>query len=91
MNSGQNYRDKNMNATMESNATSGPAGVGENGGTNINVIESIVESFNYQVNDEKRKQKVCVHWLKQACRKGDSCEYLHRWIEDRIPICKFFQ
>ena len=37
---------------------------GENGGTNINVIESIVESFNYQVNDEKRKQKVCVHWLK---------------------------
>ena len=32
-----------------------------------------------------------MHWLKQACRKGDSCEYLHRWIEDRIPICKFFQ
>ena len=76
-----------MNAMMDG-TQGGPV---ENGGTNINVIESIVESFNYQVNDEKRKQKVCVHWLKQACRKGESCEYLHRWIEDRIPICKFFQ
>ena len=57
-----------MNAMEGSGMGGAPV---ENGGTNINVIESIVESFNYQVNDEKRKQKVCVHWLKQACRKGD--------------------
>ena len=27
----------------------------ENSGTNINVVEAIVESLHYQVNDEKRK------------------------------------
>lgn len=58
---------------------------------NINRIEEIVKSMAYNPNAEKIKQKVCVHWLKQACRKGDACEYLHRYEEDRIPICKFFQ
>ena len=52
---GQNY--------MQNNEMQSSTVVGRDG-TNINEIEAIVESFNYQVNDEKRKQKVCVHWLK---------------------------
>ena len=58
---------------------------------NFNDIESFQNSINTQVNWDKVKQKVCVYWLKKVCRKGDTCEYLHRYIEDRIPICKFFQ
>ena len=35
-------------------------------------------------------KQVCYHWLKDKCRKGDSCEYLHQRIEELIPLCRFF-
>lgn len=34
---------------------------------------------------------MCVHWLKKVCRKGEQCEYLHLYVEEKIPICKFFK
>jgi len=51
----------------------------------------MADSLNYTVDEDKRKQKVCVHWLKKSCKKGDDCEYLHVLIQDKVPICKFFQ
>ena len=36
----------------------------ENSGMNINKVEAIIDSITSKVNEEKRKQKVCVHWLK---------------------------
>lgn len=32
-----------------------------------------------------------MHWLKKVCRKGDTCEYLHMYVEEKIPICRFFK
>lgn len=59
--------------------------------TNINELESYVQSFNSKPQENKLKQKVCVHWLKKVCRKGEQCEYLHLYVEEKIPICKFFK
>ncbi len=33
---------------------------------------------------------MCYHWLKDKCRKGDTCEYLHERIEDLIPLCRYY-
>jgi len=57
----------------------------------LNDLETYVSSFNSKPNDSKLKQKVCVHWLKKVCRKGDTCEYLHMYVEEKIPICRFFK
>lgn len=61
------------------------------GATNLNEIESLLDSFISQPNVNKLKQKVCVHWLKKVCRKGDNCEYLHFYVEEKIPVCKFYK
>lgn len=34
-------------------------------------------------------RQVCFHWLKDKCRKGDQCEFLHERIEELIPLCRF--
>jgi len=57
----------------------------------LNELEQVIISFDTTPNVQKLKQKVCVHWLKNVCRKGNSCEYLHRYVEDKIPICRFFK
>jgi cleavage and polyadenylation specificity factor subunit 4 len=43
-----------------------------------------------RVDDTKRKRTVCVHWLKNQCKKNDACEYLHVYQEEKIPPCKYF-
>ena len=48
-------------------------------------------SLNSTVQESKRKQSVCVHWMKDACKKGGKCEFLHVFDEDKLPVCKFFQ
>ena len=71
---------------------SGQPGIGSaRTNTNLNDVEQYLDSFHAKTNDAKRKQKVCVHWLKKVCRKGDGCEYLHCYIEEKIPICRFFK
>ena len=34
---------------------------------------------------------VCKHWLRQLCKKGDDCEFLHEYDMSKMPICFFFQ
>lgn len=34
---------------------------------------------------------VCKHWLRQLCKKGDDCEFLHEYDMSKMPICYFFQ
>eukprot|EP00039_Didymoeca_costata_P009090 m.120349 g.120349 ORF g.120349 m.120349 type:complete len:489 (+) comp14356_c0_seq4:177-1643(+) len=36
------------------------------------------------------KSIVCKHWLKGLCKKGDSCEFLHRYDMRRMPECYFW-
>lgn len=42
------------------------------------------------MDESKTKKTVCVHWLNGQCKKGESCEYLHVYQEDKIPACKYF-
>ena len=78
----------NLQAMGPGAPQSGPQG---KTATNLNELESMVNSITSKPNSAKLKQKVCVHWLKKVCRKGDACEYLHMYIEEKIPICKFFK
>lgn len=56
-----------------------------------NELETHMLSHSYKVSDEKRKQKVCIHWLRNACKKGDKCDFLHKYDMAKMPICKFIQ
>lgn len=33
---------------------------------------------------------VCKHWLRGLCKKGDDCEFLHKYDMERMPECYFF-
>lgn len=56
----------------------------------VNQIMAIVDAQNQRVDESKRKRTVCVHWLNKQCKKGDGCEYLHIYMEDKIPPCKYY-
>ena len=65
----QNSRATNFqgNPPKQNTPNSDPANQSappENVEMNINRIATIVDSITSTVNEEKRKQKVCVHWLK---------------------------
>ena len=34
--------------------------------------------------------KVCKHWLRDLCKKGDQCEFLHEYNLKKMPECHFF-
>ena len=38
----------------------------------------------------KRRTVVCKHWLRGLCKKGDMCDYLHEYDEDKMPVCQFY-
>ena len=38
----------------------------------------------------RKKDTVCKFWVQGRCLKGDKCEYLHEYIEDKVPICSEF-
>lgn len=44
----------------------------------------------YHVDEQKRKKLVCVHWLKSRCTRGDTCDYLHQYDQDKLPICRYY-
>jgi hypothetical protein len=44
----------------------------------------------YAKNPRKKLQSMCTHWLRGLCQKEWSCEYLHRYNMDTMPICSFF-
>eukprot|EP01086_Lenisia_limosa_P012275 TRINITY_DN4027_c0_g1_i1.p1 TRINITY_DN4027_c0_g1~~TRINITY_DN4027_c0_g1_i1.p1 ORF type:complete len:249 (+),score=21.81 TRINITY_DN4027_c0_g1_i1:32-748(+) len=33
---------------------------------------------------------VCKHWLKGLCKNTDDCEFLHQYVQSRMPECYFF-
>ena len=33
---------------------------------------------------------VCKHWLRGLCKKGDDCEFLHKYDMERMPECYFY-
>ena len=33
--------------------------------------------------------EVCVYWLTNMCVAGDRCRYLHLYVEDKLPKCKY--
>ena len=59
--------------------------------TSINLATAVATSLNYRVDESKRKQLVCVHYMRSRCTRGDKCDYLHQWDESKIPICRFYQ
>ena len=34
-----------------------------------------------------RRTEVCRYWLKNMCRKGDACEFLHALDYEKMPLC----
>ena len=56
----------------------------------INDVEANIRSLDQTVDEGKRKQSVCVHWMKDACKKGSKCEFMHVFNEDRVPVCRFY-
>ena len=44
----------------------------------------------YTKNPRKKLQSMCTHWLRGLCQKEWSCEYLHKYNMDTMPICSFF-
>jgi hypothetical protein len=38
----------------------------------------------------KRRTVVCKHWLRGLCKKGEMCDYLHEYDEDKMPVCQFY-
>lgn len=34
------------------------------------------------------KRVVCRYWLTNSCVKGDACEFLHDFVEDKMPECR---
>ena len=45
----------------------------------FNQIIALNESQNAKSDESKHKKIVCIHWLKAQCKKGQDCEYLHRY------------
>jgi hypothetical protein len=39
--------------------------------------------------EEKYRTIVCRHWLRNLCMKGESCEFLHQYDVDRMPVCRW--
>ena len=56
----------------------------------INEVEQIVAALVKTKDKSKEKTKVCIHWFRGACQKGDQCGYLHRFDPEKMPVCTFF-
>ena len=46
--------------------------------------------FFKNVSRSGQKSTVCKHWLRNLCKKGKKCEYMHAYISDKMPSCRFF-
>lgn len=66
----------------------------QNGQTHIqsiNELSAFHSSLTNHVEEQKRKQLVCVHWIKEKCVRGTGCDYLHVYDQSKIPVCRFWQ
>jgi cleavage and polyadenylation specificity factor subunit 4 len=52
---------------------------------------SLLTKFNLRMKlITARIAKVCKHWLRGLCKKGDACEFLHEYNLRRMPECWWF-
>ena len=49
-----------------------------------NINNPNIPKSNYQ---KKKKDTVCKYWLEGRCSKGESCEFLHSKIKEKLPEC----
>ena len=57
---------------------------------NFNQLLELTESHTKQTNEQKRKKIVCRHWMRNSCKLGEKCNYLHVYDEKNLPVCNFF-
>ncbi|NXY80355.1 CPSF4 factor, partial [Glareola pratincola] len=38
----------------------------------------------------RAKAVVCKHWLRGLCKKGDGCDFLHKYDVTKMPECYFY-
>lgn len=57
----------------------------------VNEIQAYNHSLTYKVDESKRKQKTCIHFMKNECKKGKHCQYMHVLDEEKVPICRFYK
>jgi cleavage and polyadenylation specificity factor subunit 4 len=38
--------------------------------------------------DQRFKTIVCRHWLKSLCQSGERCDFLHKYVPERMPECR---
>lgn len=55
-----------------------------------NQLQAIYDSQMSKKDECKVKKTVCIHWMSNQCKKGDKCEFLHVYDEERIPPCRYF-
>ena len=56
----------------------------------FNEVEQYATALVKKRDESKIKSKVCIHWYRNACQKGDQCGYLHRFDPEKMPVCTFF-
>ena len=58
---------------------------------NFNLLRELTESHTKQTKiEQNRKKIVCRHWMRNACKLGEKCNYLHVWDEKSLPVCNFW-
>ncbi|KAH8739482.1 zf-CCCH zinc finger protein [Cryptosporidium ryanae] len=45
----------------------------------------------YDPNIRGRHSVVCRHWIRNMCMKGDFCDFLHQYDNERMPPCFNYQ
>ena len=38
--------------------------------------------------DQRFKTIVCRHWLNSLCQNGEHCDFLHKYVPERMPECR---
>ena len=56
----------------------------------FNQLISLDASTKIKTDESKIKKIVCVHWINRQCKKGEDCEFLHRWDTERLPVCRYW-
>lgn len=59
---------------------------------NINNLEERLktQSGNKKIKSKAINTMVCKYWLENdSCKKGQNCEFLHEFIESKIPECTY--
>ncbi|KAJ7969088.1 30-kDa cleavage and polyadenylation specificity factor 30 [Quillaja saponaria] len=62
-----------------------------NGGASSTSATAAREPVEGNVLRRNFRKEVCRHWIRGNCKKGDDCRFLHQYVKDRFPVCKYFK